>query len=392
MKRYFSLLLLLGSFPSFAQLNKGKLITRNNYFESNITCTKTEFITKATVDGEECDFILDTGAPVFISKEMQKKHHFKSILKTKTKDAGGENVKTELVLIDTIRYGPFIFTDIPALVIDMDNSPIGCLHFSGNLGSNALRFLYVQFDVKAGKMRFADDKKLLPKSLPASHPMHVNFQSDVYLSVKLNDSITDTIHYDSGDGALYNMSNTCMNKCIAAYPAQVARTGYGILHMGIGGPGEEFPQYLFKPSSIQFGDGKVADGVVAVAGNDRSRMGRDLLNYGILQLNYPDSTYAFEGYPSPELKPHSDFGFRPIVDDKDVIVGCVWKGSQAEQMGLQNGDHITKIDEIDFTKMEKCDVVTMARAVMDSDKPSMTITYIRKKQAPKTITLEKKTL
>lgn len=383
---------MLAGLHASAQINSGRLITKNNYFEIPFTETANEIHTKATIRGDEYDFMLDTGAPAFISTELQKKYKFKTVYRGHTQDAGGNMVKMEIVVLDTIRFGPFIFTDIPAIVIDMKESTIECLHLPGNIGSNILRHLYVQFDINGKRVACADSKSLLKKPAGPAYPMRLSGQNDVYFPVKLNDSITDTIHYDSGDASLYSISKQAMNKYIAAYPADVIRDGFGTMSMGIGGAGEPFPQYVVKPQTIKAGSATIAGGAITVAGNDRSRMGRRLLNYGMLQLNYPDSTYSFDSYTSPAIPPRFDFGFHPIIDGDDLLVGTVWKNSSAERQGLQPGDHILKIDDLDFTTMSKCDRANSARNICDIDKQTIAVTFRHKKQKPQTITVEKKDL
>ena len=391
MKKYCLVLIMLCTLQAVAQFNQGELITRNNYFEIPFTQTHTEIHAKAGLRGDEYDFMLDTGAPTFISSDLQKKYKFPVLIRSKTQDGSGNVVKTEIVLIDTIRFGPFVFTGIPAVVIDMDNSPIGCLHLPGNLGSNMLRHLYVQFDIKEHRVGLTDKKAMLKKQIPAQ-PMHISAQADVYFPVKLNDSFTDTIHYDSGDGQYYSMSKRKMDNFVALFPGQVIRNGFGTLFMGIGGAGDPFTQYVAKPQSVQVGAGAMAGAAVTIAGNDRSRMGRDMLNYGVLDLNYPDSSYAFETYGHPDVQPHFDFGFHPVMDGDEIVVGCVWKNSGAETQGLQIGDHILSIDDLDFTKLSKCDRVNFARELARTGKNTITLTYRHKKQKPQTITLEKKNL
>ena len=392
MKNICGLLVIFIGVNASAQMNQGKLLTKNNYLEIPFTETIKEIHTKATLKDDEYDFMLDTGAPTFISSELQEKYHFPSVYKGKTEDATGNKVKTEVVIIDTIKFGKFIFTDIPAVVIDMKVSPIECLNLPANIGSNILRQLYVQFDIADHYVALTDNKTLFKKPAPITLPMHFNVQSDVYFPVKLNNNIIDTIHFDSGDGQFYSCSKRTMDKYIAAYPDQIIRSGYGTIFMGIGGAGESFPQYVVKPQCIKVDNSLISGAALTIAGNDRSRMGRDLLNYGTLQLNYPDSSYAFEGYSSPLVTPHFDFGFHAVMDEDDIIVGCVWKNTLAEQQGLQVGDKLLKVDDLDFTKATKCEVENATRNINHVEKNTITITFRHKKQKPQTITLEKKNL
>ncbi len=392
MKKFYCSLIAFITLNASAQINQGKLLSKNSYFEIPFTETTKEIHTKVTIRGDEYDFMLDTGAPAFISSGMQKKYKFPLLHKGKTQDASGNIVKTEIVLIDTIRFGPFILSGIPAIVIDMTESPLECLNLPGNIGSNILRHLYVQFDLAEHHVAFTDDKKLLKKHTTTSHSMVLSGQSDVYFTVTINGDIIDTIHYDSGDAQLYNISKRTMDKYIAAYPQHIIRRGYGTMFMGMGGAGDPFPQYIVRPPSIKAGSATIQNGTISIAGNNRSRMGRRMLDYGLLQLNYPDSSYAFEPYAAPAISPRFDFGFQPVLDKDEVTIGCVWKNTAAEKLGVQPDDRILKVDDIDFTTMKKCEAVDAIRSVNKIKKDTVQLTFRHKKQKPQTITVERKTL
>lgn len=372
-------------------MNRGDLIIKNGYFEIPFTETQKEMRLKASIKGEEFEFMLDSGAPVFISKEMQKKFQFPYIMRAKAKDASGQMIRTDIVRIDTIKFGPFIFTDIPALVLDITNSPIECFHLAGNIGSNVLRHLVVQFDLENKRIALADNPQLLKNYFSPVSRMTIDAQSNVFFPVKIDDEMSDTAHFDSGDGQLYEVSKKKAESYAAAHPADIVRKGYGTLSMGIGGLAPSFRQYVFAPGSIQLGNGKMTGGSIVIAGNDMSRMGRELLRYGILQLNYKDSTFAFKTYGSYAANGY-DYGFKMLPDDDEVVVSCVWENGQAEQAGMVEGDHVLKINDADFTKMSKCEVSNVARSILLQGAPAITVTFRHKKKEPKTVMLQKQLL
>lgn len=79
MKNICSLLVMFWGINATAQMNQGKMLTKNNYFEIPFTETRTEIHTKANLKGDDLDFMLDTGAPTFISTELQEKYNFPSV-------------------------------------------------------------------------------------------------------------------------------------------------------------------------------------------------------------------------------------------------------------------------------------------------------------------------
>lgn len=392
MKRYLLLYLASISLQAAAQINSGDLITKNKYYEVVLSDIIREIRLQASLHGDEYDFMLDTGAPAFISKEMQDKYQFKYMMRGKAKDAGGKKVRTDIVLIDTIKVGPFIFTNIPTLVLDIKNSPLACYNLAGNIGSNILRHLVVQFDIRNNTVALTDNEQLLKQHLTGVKPMRINAQSDVFIPVTIDGSFTDTIHYDSGDGQLYEISKKAADVYAGKYASDIIRRGYGTLSMGIGGMAEFFQQYVFKPINMEIAGQKIKGGTICIAGNNRSRMGRELLNYGILQLNYIDSTFAFQPYTTPYVPNNFDYGFKVMPDEDAVIACCVWEGGEAAKQGMESGDEILKINDIEFATLSKCDIETALRKEHNRNVPSTTVTFRHKKQPPKTIILPKSTL
>ena len=371
-------------------MNQGNLLTKEQYWEIPFSATKKELATKAKLKGISYNFLLDTGAPLFISKELQNQFNYPVIVHSETQDAGGNLVRTDIVKIDTIQFGPFIFTDVAAIVIDTKNTPLECAHIDGNIGSNLLRHLYLQFDVHEKKIAVTDDKKLLKTAFATTFPMRINQQSDVYMPVKVNGNFADTVHFDSGDGQLYEMSKKASERYRDIYANDIIRTGNGIISIGIGGVGDFFPQYLIKPKTIKMGNVTASGGTVTIAGNDRSRVGRELLNYGILELNYPDSTYSFEPYTDAYNSLSYDYGFRSMIDNEDhVIAGCVWERSEAMEKGLRSGDLILKINETDFSNLSKCDASDALRKELLQKTYQIEITFRSGTHKPKTIRVNK---
>src|SRR6185312_15166345 len=164
-KYYCLLIMTCMGFNAIAQINKGALITKNGYFEIPYHDTKKEIRTNVVINGDTYDFMMDSGAPAFISSDLQKKYKFKVITQTKTMDAEGETMQIDIVNIDTLAFGPFLFTNIPAIVFDLKNSPLACYNMAGNIGSNVLRHLIVQFDIRDSKIAITDNDRLLKKHI-----------------------------------------------------------------------------------------------------------------------------------------------------------------------------------------------------------------------------------
>ncbi|MDZ7650333.1 MAG: hypothetical protein U5K54_26110 [Cytophagales bacterium] len=89
---------------------------------------------------------------------------------------------------------------------------------------------------------------------------------------------------------------------------------------------------------------------------DKSRLGRSLLQYEYLTLDYINHRYAFEQFEKPLLQNLNDFGFTPVIYERQVIAGTVWEGSEAEKKGLSSGSTIIQINDVKFEDMGDCEI------------------------------------
>lgn len=342
-----------------AQVNEGNLVSHHQLLHLHYADTDSVPRGPATLKGRTFTCFLDTGFPTYISAEVQARYHFPYLAHASLTDGGGKQSGVDIVRLDTLRFGPFIFTDIPALVLNLKDSPVKCDQVSGNVGSNIFRFLFMQFDVAAGMLAFTDEESLLPQPLAQPHRFWLNQQSDVYFSIALNTQLADTIQFDTGDKAFYAISPRKARQVSNLFPQQVAGTGYGVISMGISGLNAPFQQLLLKPEQIQVGSTPIAHEVLYLSGNGQSRLGRRLLKYGILTLAYPRQQYSFAAYSAPKLPQRTDFGFYPVVANTKVLVGTVWRRTPAATLGVQVGDELLAVNGIRLASLPECQLETV---------------------------------
>jgi Aspartyl protease len=383
-KGFISFLLLL-PILGFSQLNVGKLITKSKYLELPLRNVQKEILLSATLKGKTYTFLLDTGAPFFISDSLQKVHKFPIVHRATIVDATGKEAESIIVKVDTLKVGPFVFTDLLALVLNMSNSTHQCDAFVGNFGSNLLRFLMVKFDAQKKKVILTDNPKLFKEKIIAPFsPATLNEQSDFLFPISINNSIIDTIQFDSGDGKLYQVSPIPIQKLTENHAKQLIAQGFGVTGVGSAGIPQSAWQVKFM-SSLSFNGVVIDKAVLKNTTNSRSRVGRYLFNYGVLMLDYINKRYAFEKYSQPSLPQENNFGFVVYTNNNKVIAGTIWEGSEAEKKGMKSGFEILAIDGVTFSQLPLCEVEQVAKQYRP--KNSIEVEYLDEKGAAKKITL-----
>lgn len=390
MKFLYTGFLLFFPILSHAQMNAGaKLLSKNNYYEIPYQNSDSVILTHVQLKGSSHLFMLDSGAPVFISDSLQRLYNFPVIHETTVRDATGKTEPIKIIRIDTLKLGPFVVSDLLALVLNMKSSAHQCDAFVGNFGSNAMQFLVIEFDLRKGKIALTDNPVLLQnKDTTGFHSAMLNSQSDILFPVKVNDGFTDTVQFDTGDGYLYHISEKAMVALSALYPGQVVRRGIGVTAIGSLGIPENSKQMALKANKLLIANSTIAPATLFQTSAPRSRIGRYLLNYGVLRLDYINSRYAFTSYKNPVLPGKYDFGFTPVINGRKVIAGTVWQGSEAENNGMKSGNEILAIDDFYFSTLSLCDVEPKAKDYLS--KNTIRILFKNNNGQTKRITLDKK--
>lgn len=371
---------------SVAQLPSGQLETKNRLMELPLMDTQKEILVKAKLKGEEFTFLLDTGAPFFISNVIQNKYNFPVLFKANLSDASGKKDETLVVSVDSLAIGPFLFTNVWAVVINMDNETHQCHEFVGNFGSNLLNFLTVQFDLQNHKVSLTDDMGLLGHQPTVFQPATLSTQRDFYFPITIRDNIFDTIHFDSGDGSLYEISPRVLEKLMKEDPGSILTKGYGITSMGSLGLPEHSNQYVIK-TDLRFANSAMLNIIANNTYADKSRLGRYVFHYGRLTLDYPNQRYAFEKYEKPMPPEISDFGFTVIVNNGRVFTGTVWEGSRAEKKGMYGGCELIRLNEVKFSDLGSCGVDKALSQLKDKQK--VAVIYLDKNGKSRKIKISK---
>ena len=104
-------------------------------------------ILKVDIAGKEYDFVLDTGAPNVISKELAQKLGLNNVSEQKVGDSQGEYSNLGFTTIEKVTIGGIHFLNTGAAIADLELSKeVGCLKIDGLIGSNLMKKAIWKFD------------------------------------------------------------------------------------------------------------------------------------------------------------------------------------------------------------------------------------------------------
>ena len=119
-------------------------------------------IVKVKIQGEEYDFLFDTGAPNVVSLELGEKLGLKAAGKSNTTGSQGERHKVEYAIIDTLTIGGLNYLNTTAAIMDLKKSvTIDCMELDGILGANVMRNSVWQIDYQKQEMTITNSTESL---------------------------------------------------------------------------------------------------------------------------------------------------------------------------------------------------------------------------------------
>lgn len=367
-------------------LNQGGT-TQNNYFTViSYENVKGKIILSAKINNKAYRFILDTGAPNTITQSLY--NEIKPIILTEIPvgDQSGKVDSMLVVSIESVTLGGITFRDIPTLVSD-EHFIANCFQVDGLIGSNMLRNSIVQFSSTNNTITLTDDKNKLPLNKRQSSKLFLTpHQSSPYVWVNLRDNKRANIQllFDSGDDDFFSLSIVhfafFQEKNVFSDYSQ----GYGSYTFGLHGLAKDTIVYRVGAAEMKINGSRFRNVSFETTSNVNSRVGSELLKYGIVTVDYKDKRFYFEPFKKDANLQAKQFPFAPTFINDTFSIGIVWGDQYKNQLSV--GDHIIEIDGENYENADFCDIVN-ASNLMENDKISLKLKD--KTGAMKTIVLEK---
>lgn len=354
-------------------INTAQAINKDFYYEIPFEYRNNEIVIKVTVGNQTYDYIFDTGGYNNITDAMQGKNNF-PVLTTQTVGSSNQiKTKINIVKVDTLKIGEMVFTDIAALQMNYDNSPIiKCTIDGGLIGASIIKNYAWQIDYPNKKIIVTDQFKKLP-NLQNAIKLPVTFNSRLmpYLTVKINGK-KEKMMFDLGSSTLFSMTDKTAMKY--ANPEDIVQIEGGGTEGGNGKIDEIVS--VFKAGTIEIGSIKYTNKEVLFAkSSNESLIGNAIIKDYIVTMDFKeDAIYFMPVNTITENDGWRTFGFTMEYKDGKVRVATIFKGLQADKEGLAVGDEIMFIDG----KIPECNNfcecrVELGRYLLNKSKIELTI-------------------
>jgi Aspartyl protease len=356
--RYFIFLLIILSLPCKAQkfnLNQGGTLQKGYFSVIKFENYYGYIIVTAKIEGGNYRFILDTGAPNSISKALQEKLKLKTMRKILVGDANNDKDSLSVVRMEALTFGDVTFKNVPTLVIDLPPFMV-CMGVDGFIGSNMLRNSVVRFSYVDSTVTITDEvKKLNLSKAKASKIYLTHFQSNPYIYVRLMNKINEQLLFDTGDRGFYDLSANVYKKLEKHAIFKKSATGFGRASLGLYGSGKDTIRYRLQLDEMKINNANFKNITTDLSTDDNSRIGHAILKYGNATVDYKNKKFYFEPFKDTNDMSEKNFPISPLPMLNKLYVGIIWDENLKKQVSI--GDQIIAIDDIDYEKMDICEVL-----------------------------------
>lgn len=312
-----------------------------------------KMIVRASINGVEGRFVLDTGAPCSLTFSYAKRAGLKGVQVSRAYDSNGNIVNTTILDLPQLVVGGVAFTQLQAMQLPQGNM-IEQFGIDGILGYNLLRQGIVKFDGRAQTMTLTSDTTGLGIDLN----MGILLTDDPYstmIPLRMGQSV-DTVMFDTGALDLYEMSNrfyervkadTAHFRCIAS--------GKGILSMGAAGLESASVKHRIVVPQAFLGNTALSRLSTITTDAIDSRIGSNLLRHGDVIIDYREGIFYFQPYASTTVPIDAyqpEWNVVVTVMGDHLEAGMVWNNAGSS---IQSGDRIVaiggeRIDKVDMRK------------------------------------------
>lgn len=313
------------------------------------------------MNGAKHRFLFDTGAPCMVSEALAAELKAPEIASDTAADVNHTKAATTVIKVD-ITLGKTLFSGVPALKGWPQGGLLSCWPIDGVIGSNILRNSIAQIDAKRHLIIITDQKnKLNLKSANSTKLItNVPHQSSPIVQLFVGDKVNMLIEFDSGDNGLLRLNKDLTDQVQKYGVFEILAKGYGADTYGMSGVQKADEKYRIKFPKISIGKAVIANAITETNKDVIPGIGTAFLKYGNITLDYMHGKFYFDPDSAVTNLDAKQWPLNPGVADGKLIVGVVWDKFTDK---LIPGEQIVAINEVDYSHVDLCELMSKAPAL-----------------------------
>jgi hypothetical protein len=379
--KFFTLVLILLSQRCMAQepfiFDQGGTPAADYYTVLHYQKLMRKVIVPVSIKGKNYRFLLDTGAPLTVSKSLASELRFEFMTQYPIRDQSGITDTMKLVKVDAITLGNIEFNNIPAIVaVDFT---MDCLQLDGVIGSNILRNSIIRISSQDSTIIITDDvsrlnlNKLKKKQVTNLLTLAPGV-SDPVIHIALGGKKTagEDLLFDTGMDGLYDLCYRNFQLFSPHGIFKVLAQGYGSNTIGLHGVAADTTQFKLLIPKLKV-NGMVLENVVAsTTTGSNSRIGAELLDYGAVTIDFKNRKFYFEPFSGERkdlYKPQLPFD--PVPKDGKLVVGVIWEKDLLKEVNI--GDQIIAMNDFNCEQLTSCEMMDLVIPSRKDNKLQLTV-------------------
>ncbi|MEO1053008.1 MAG: aspartyl protease family protein [Bacteroidota bacterium] len=348
--------------------------------------------TTVTIKGKDYRFLIDTGAPFTLSKELAKEIDFKVRRVSNMGSVNSQRGKAYWGKLKKLEIGELTFSNVNTAVIDYNKvTLLKCFDFDGIIGSNLMGAAAWQIDHDAKVIRITNRVDSLP-DIGKSQVLPMKKLSSIKkpgIQVKVNKGNTAFVLFDTGSGDFFDLPYASLLKSEreGVLDSRIKYvTARGLGNVGAFGA-EDTTGYMVKVPEFSVGKEKMENVVFDMSHDDKAKLGVQYLKGRVVTFDFPGNRIFVAQKAKPHV-PHdfSTFGFSIFPHQNKITARPIYEGSMAQAAGLEIGDQIVSINGKEFQPDDLCNSLwSLVKALNKSDEASLKVIKSDGNQATVTV-------
>jgi predicted aspartyl protease len=335
---------------------------------------KGKIIIKAVINEKLYRFILDTGAPTTVTKDLYNDLQLKTINKLPVYDQSGRVDSMVVVSLKEISIGDVTFTDVATLVAEK-TLILECFQVDGFIGSNLLRNSVVQFNDSNKTISITNNEKRLNLNPKESSDLFLDkFQSNPFFWINLENKkkVSEQLLFDSGMDDFYNLSLIHYSIFEKKNIFKILARANGSYSMGLHGASNDTISYKLQLPKMKINGTELNNVSVKTTASANSRIGSQLIEKGIVTIDYKNKKFYFSSKFGGKIDLfEKSLPVELIYRNDEIQVGIVWDDELRHK--IKPGDKIIAVDDFSYEDIDVCDIIRNEPRLKDKERFTLTI-------------------
>lgn len=306
-------------------------------------------VIQVEIQGQQYDFIVDSGAPNVISSDLAQKLNISSDIQQKTKDSQGGSADLGFTTIPEIVIGGIHFKNTGTAIADLQQSTeIGCLRIDGFIGANLMKEAIWHFDYQQKIITITHSKSNL--EIPAEAktiPFKQQITGTPLIDISYNGIVDKKVTFDLGSNG-YLVSSTQVLKEINSKKAIPTNYGFGNNSSGLFGNVVNDTMLFGVVSQVNFGGIELKEQLVTFNDQKAKNIGTGIFkNYHVI-LDWGKSEITMIPTQKTASSELNSTGVSMRFLEGKLYISFIYHGSDAEKQGVALGDQVLELNGKNF--------------------------------------------